>query len=130
MRRTTFDEEHELFRASFRQFLDKEVVPRNDEFERAGIVDRGVFARRPGEPASSGMAVPEELRRRRRRRLPLQPGHRRGDPGRRRQRRRRSASALHNDICLPYFLHATDDEQQAALAPRDRARRARSPPSP
>ena len=36
MRRTIFEEEHDLFRSAFRQFLDKELVPRNDEFEQAG----------------------------------------------------------------------------------------------
>jgi alkylation response protein AidB-like acyl-CoA dehydrogenase len=57
MHRTIFDEEHELFRDAFRQFLDKEVVPRNDEFERAGIVDRDVF-RAAGAAGFLGFAAP------------------------------------------------------------------------
>src|SRR5688572_17359756 len=43
MRRTIFDDEHEQFRSAFRQFLDKEVVPRFDEWEQAGVVDRAVY---------------------------------------------------------------------------------------
>src|SRR5687767_14437657 len=43
VRRTIFEEEHDLFRTSFRQFLDKELVPHVDEWERAGIVDRDIF---------------------------------------------------------------------------------------
>ncbi|MCU1372849.1 MAG: acyl-CoA dehydrogenase, partial [Actinomycetia bacterium] len=41
--RRYFDDDHDLFRASFRQFLDKEVVPHNDEWERAGIADRDIY---------------------------------------------------------------------------------------
>ena len=43
MRRTVFEEEHELFRQSFRAFLDKEVVPHHLEWERAGIVPHELF---------------------------------------------------------------------------------------
>ena len=52
MKRTIFDDDHELFRSSFRQFLEREVVPHNDEWERAGIADRSLY-RRPATPASS-----------------------------------------------------------------------------
>ena len=47
MRRTLFDDVHEDFRASFRTFLQREVVGeegRFGEWERAGIVPREVFA--------------------------------------------------------------------------------------
>jgi len=41
--RTLFTEEHESFRASFRRFLDKEVVPHHEHWEEQGYVDREVW---------------------------------------------------------------------------------------
>ncbi|MGH9113220.1 MAG: acyl-CoA dehydrogenase family protein, partial [Acidimicrobiales bacterium] len=43
MRRLLFDDEHELFRDSVRRFIASDVVPHNDEWERAGIVGRDLF---------------------------------------------------------------------------------------
>lgn len=43
MKRTLFDAEHEMFRQSFRRFLEKEVVPHHLAWERAGIVPRSLF---------------------------------------------------------------------------------------
>ncbi len=48
-----------MFRDSFRRFLDKEIVPRTEEFERDGIMDRALFAK-AGEAGFLGMEVPEE----------------------------------------------------------------------
>jgi alkylation response protein AidB-like acyl-CoA dehydrogenase len=115
MRRTLFDEEHELFRASFRQFLDKEVVPRNAEFERDGIMDRAVFAK-AGAAGFLGMDVDAAY----------------GGGGVKDFRynlvigEEVQAAAvnaaglgitLHNDICLPYFTSLTDEEQKGRWLP-------------
>ena len=43
MRRTIFEDEHELFRASVRQFVEKEIVPNVERWERDGLVDRELF---------------------------------------------------------------------------------------
>jgi alkylation response protein AidB-like acyl-CoA dehydrogenase len=115
VQRTIFDEDHELFRAAFRQFLDKEIVPRNDEFERDGIMDREVF-RAAGAAGFLGFAAPEE--------------HGGGgvDDFRYNQIIHEEIQAagvnaagmgitLHNDICLPYFLHSGTQEQQARWLP-------------
>ena len=115
MHRTIFDDDHELFRSSFRQFLDKEVVPRNDEFERDGIMDREVF-RSAGAAGFLGFAAPEE--------------HGGGgvDDFRYNQVIHEEIQAagvnaagmgitLHNDICLPYFLHSGTEEQKARWLP-------------
>jgi alkylation response protein AidB-like acyl-CoA dehydrogenase len=59
MQRTLFENEHEQFRASFRRWLDKEVVPHHLEWEEAGIVPREVF-QAAGMHGFLGMAVPEE----------------------------------------------------------------------
>ena len=115
MRRTIFEEEHELFRTSFRQFVDKELVPHVDEWERAGIVDRDVF-RKAGDAGFLGMAVPEELGGGgvddyRYNQVILEEIHMAGvgTPG--------MGIGLHNDVCLPYFLYGADDEQKKRWLP-------------
>jgi alkylation response protein AidB-like acyl-CoA dehydrogenase len=57
--RTLFEPEHELFRESYRAFLDRHVAPYHDEWEKAKIVDRGVWLE-AGKQGFLGMAVPEE----------------------------------------------------------------------
>src|SRR3954468_3540353 len=115
MQRTLFEFEHEEFRASFRRWLDKEVVPRHLEWEDAGIVPRDVFAA-AGAHGFLGMAVPEE--------------HGGGGVedfrynlviGEEVQLSGINAAGLgltlHNDICLPYFLRYCSDEQRARCLP-------------
>jgi alkylation response protein AidB-like acyl-CoA dehydrogenase len=115
MQRTIFEPEHEQFRESVRQFLARSVVPRIDEFERAGIVDREVFLA-AGEAGFLGFAVPEEhggggVRDFRYNAVLAEEAQAVG-----------AASAglglgLHTDICLPYFLDLTTDEQKARWLP-------------
>ena len=57
--RTLFEPEHDLFRESYRAFLDRHVAPYHDEWEKAKIVDRGVWLE-AGKQGFLGMAVPEE----------------------------------------------------------------------
>ena len=45
MARAIFDQEHEAFREAVGTFLDKEVVPFHDQWERDGIVDREAWAK-------------------------------------------------------------------------------------
>src|SRR5258708_54430 len=49
MRRRVFGETHSIFRAAFRSFLEKEVVPAYPAWEEQGYPDRELF-RRAGEP--------------------------------------------------------------------------------
>ena len=61
MKRTLFEDLHEDFRASFRTFLEREVVGeegRYGQWEREGIVPREVFAA-AGAGGFLGMAVGE-----------------------------------------------------------------------
>jgi alkylation response protein AidB-like acyl-CoA dehydrogenase len=110
-----FDDEHDQFRASFRGFLETEVLPYHAEWERAGIVDRDLF-RKAGDNGFLAMAAPEEyggggvddfrynlVIAEEVQRLGL------GGAG--------LGIAVHNDIGLPYFLHLTDDEQKARWLP-------------
>ena len=57
--RTLFEPEHEMFRDSFRAFLERHVAPFHEEWEKDTIVDRGVWLD-AGKQGFLGMAVPEE----------------------------------------------------------------------
>ena len=59
MRRAIFDQEHEAFREAVGTFLDKEVVPFHDQWERDGIVDREVWAK-AGTQGLLGLQLDEE----------------------------------------------------------------------
>ena len=115
MERTLFDEDHELFRDSVRRFIAADVAPHNDEWERAGLVDRGLFTA-AGKHGFLGMAAPVE--------------HGGGGVADFRynlviaeeiQRAGVNAAGLgwtlHNDICLPYFLALADEDQRARWLP-------------
>jgi len=115
VRRLLFDDEHELFRDSVRRFIASDVAPRNDEWERAGIVDRDLFLG-AGKHGFLGMAAPSD--------------HGGGGVddfrynliiGEEVQRAGVNAAGLgwtlHNDICLPYFLSLCNDEQKARWLP-------------
>jgi alkylation response protein AidB-like acyl-CoA dehydrogenase len=115
MQRTLFEDEHEQFRASFRRWLDKEVVPHHLEWEEAGIVPREVF-RAAGAHGFLGMAIPEDF------------GGGGVDDfrynlviGEEVQLSGVNAAGLgltlHNDICLPYFLRYCSDEQRERWLP-------------
>ena len=59
MTRAIFDQEHEAFREAVGTFLDKEVVPFHDQWERDGIVDREVWAK-AGAQGLLGLQLDEE----------------------------------------------------------------------
>jgi len=113
MRSTLYEPEHEAFRAMVRSFVAKEVVPFHEEWERAGIVDRGVWLE-AGKQGLLGMDVPEEY----------------GGGGVRDFRYQCIVSAelaragasgvgftLHNDVVAPYLLGLTTDEQKQRWLP-------------
>ncbi|MEW9897830.1 acyl-CoA dehydrogenase family protein [Chitinivorax sp. PXF-14] len=54
MERLHFEQEHNIFRESFREFLQREVIPQQEQWERDGIVSRDAW-RRAGE---AGFLVP------------------------------------------------------------------------
>ncbi|GIF16839.1 acyl-CoA dehydrogenase family protein [Actinoplanes teichomyceticus] len=59
MRRTVFNEDHEAFRQTLREFLQAEVVPHYDAWLRAGEVPRE-FYKKLAELGLFGIEVPEE----------------------------------------------------------------------
>ncbi|MEO9570297.1 MAG: acyl-CoA dehydrogenase family protein [Polaribacter sp.] len=55
-----FTEEHEAFRASFKDFLQKEVVPHIDKWEKNGCIERFIW-KKFGEMGYFGLSTPEEF---------------------------------------------------------------------
>lgn len=43
LKRTIFEQEHQIFRETFRDFLKKEVVPHQEKWEESGIVPRDIW---------------------------------------------------------------------------------------
>jgi acyl-CoA dehydrogenase len=114
MRRTVYGPEHEQLRGTVRSFLEREVVPVYADFEAAGSPSREFF-RRAGEVGLLGMQVPEEY----------------GGAGERSFKYNAVVTEeiqalglalgglrLHTDICMPYFLAYTSDEQRTRWLPR------------
>ena len=58
MNSTYFTEEHQLFRASFRNFLLKEVVPHIEKWEKSGTIERFIW-KKFGEMGFFGIHYPE-----------------------------------------------------------------------
>jgi alkylation response protein AidB-like acyl-CoA dehydrogenase len=115
MERTLYAAEHDLFRASFRQFVEKEMAPHHLAWEHAGIVDRELF-KAAGSHGFLGMAIPEEYGGGgsddfRYNAVITEETQRAGVAG------AGLGISLHNDICLPYFLRYCNDEQRRRWLP-------------
>ena len=112
MDRTLFREEHEMFRRSFRQFVEREVVPNQERWREAGSVDRETW-RKAGQ---SGFLCPA---------LPEADGGPGGDffhsciIGEELSRVYESGFALmlHSDIIVPYIHEFGNDEQKKKWLP-------------
>ncbi|MFJ9363599.1 acyl-CoA dehydrogenase family protein [Nocardia sp. NPDC101769] len=113
MERTLFEPEHELFRESFRKFLDQHVASRHEQWEHDGIVDRSVWLE-AGKQGFLGMAVPEEY----------------GGGGVLDFRYNAIVTeevtkgfysglgfGLHNDVIAPYLLELANEEQKRRWLP-------------
>jgi alkylation response protein AidB-like acyl-CoA dehydrogenase len=115
VKRRLFEDLHEDFRASFRTFLEREVAPGYADWEREGIVPREVFAK-AGAGGFLAMSVPERFGGAGAEdfRLNLVIGE---------ECQRTGLGSfglgvtLHNDICLPYFLSYTSEEQRERWLP-------------
>ncbi|GAA2631231.1 acyl-CoA dehydrogenase family protein [Dactylosporangium fulvum] len=108
-----YEAEHHAFRELCKEFLAREAVPHNDEWEKAGIVDRDVW-RKAGAAGLLGMDVDEEH----------------GGGGQRDFRFNAvlveeivAAGAsglgfgLHNDVVAPYLTDLTTEEQRKRWLP-------------
>jgi alkylation response protein AidB-like acyl-CoA dehydrogenase len=113
MRRTVMDAEHEAFRSAFREFVDKEIVPFHDEWERARIVPRELWEK-AGAHGFLCMNVPEAY------------GGGSSDDYRflavvSEELGRAGASGVgfpvHTDIVVPYLLAYGNEEQKRRFLP-------------
>ena len=111
--RTVFSGEHELFRDSVRAFIDAEVAPFHEQWEKDGVVSRDVWRKAgdagllccnqpeayggPGADFLFSAVVVEELARA-------------GTSG--------PAFYLHSDIVAPYIQHYGSEEQKQKWLPR------------
>ena len=114
--RTVYNADHEQFRSVFRQWLENEVVPHHEEWEKAGIAPRELWLD-AGRHGFLGYQVPEEF------------GGGGVDDYRFGAVMQEEVSdlgvigsangmTLHNDITLPYYLQLANDEQRARWLPR------------
>ncbi|MFD7667055.1 acyl-CoA dehydrogenase family protein [Streptomyces sp. NPDC059788] len=113
MRRTVFNEDHEAFRETIRDFIAAEVVPVYDEWMQAGQAPRD-FYKKLGELGVFGIEVPEEY----------------GGAGETsfkfnaviteecaRAGVSFGGSGVHTALCLPYFLEYANEEQKRRWLP-------------
>jgi alkylation response protein AidB-like acyl-CoA dehydrogenase len=114
MKRTIYDEDHEAFRASVKEFLDRQVVPNLEEHAAQKAIPRE-FWLEAGKQGFLGLEIPEEF-----------GGSEAGDyrfnavlteelakvnmalP---------SCVGIHADIVAPYLVHLTTDEQKKRWLP-------------
>ena len=115
MKREIFEPDHDLLRATAREFVEREMVPNVAKWEEQGIVDRDLFSK-AGQAGLLGMAIPEEY------------GGGGVDDFRFNTviveeivRADAIASGmcitLHNDVVLPYFLRLANEEQRRRWFP-------------
>ncbi len=112
---TIYDDTHELFRDSFRSFVNDRMLPHYDQWESEGIMDRNVYVE-AGKHGFVGMAIPEAF----------------GGGGTKDFRFNAVISeelaragiggaglgiGLHNDITTPYFIEYCNDEQATRWLP-------------
>ena len=112
MQRTLYRDEHEIFRKSFRTFLERAVVPHQMRWIEAGIVDRSIWR----EAGAAGFLCPW-----------LEPEH--GGAGGdwlfscvvteelTRVYESGFAMPLHSDIIVPYIHEFGNDEQKRRWLP-------------
>ena len=114
MRREIFDDDHEAFRSSVKEFLDREVTPHLEEHADSHGLPRE-FWKAAGEQGFLGLEVPEEY----------------GGMGANDYRFNAvlteelakvnmtlpSCVGIHADIVAPYLVHLTNDEQKKRWLP-------------
>ncbi|QCK15522.1 acyl-CoA dehydrogenase family protein [Mangrovivirga cuniculi] len=113
--RDIFNEEHALFRDSVKDFINREVVPYNEEWEKNKMVSRESW-KKFGENGFLGIQVPEEygglgLDDFRYNAILIEELSRSGCAG------PAIGYPLHSDIVLPYIIHNGSEELKKRVLP-------------
>ena len=111
--RTVYREDHEMFRATARRFVERECLPRQADWDKAGLVDRETWLK-AGREGLLCTAIPEEY------------GGGGGDFGHGAVLIEELAAAnisgpafyLHSDIIAPYILRLGTEEQKRQWLPK------------
>ncbi|MEV0107392.1 acyl-CoA dehydrogenase family protein [Nocardia sp. NPDC050799] len=114
MERTLFEPEHDLFRESYRKFLETHVAPFHDQWAEQGVVDRSVWLE-AGKQGFLGMAMPEEyggggVKDFRYNSIITEESVRGQYSG--------LGFGLHNDVIAPYLLELANEEQKQRWLPK------------
>ncbi|MCL4253898.1 MAG: acyl-CoA dehydrogenase family protein [Anaerolineae bacterium] len=114
LKREIFEKDHQMFRDSFRKFVEREIVPHHEEWEKQKLVPREVWLK-AGENGFLGFNVPEEYGGMgvldfRYNAIITEELVRVGASG--------PGFSLHNDICIPYILHYGTEEQKQRFLPK------------
>ena len=115
MKRTLYEADHELYRASVHEFVDREVSPNVAKWETEGKIDKAMF-HKAGDAGLLGMAIPVER------------GGGGGDDFRFNAVVVEEliygdafasglAITLHNDVVTPYFTKLSNEEQATRWLP-------------
>ncbi len=103
-----FDAEHRMFRDSMRKFVEREIVPYHDQWEKDGVVSRELW-QKAGENGFLCLQVPEEyggmgLRDYRYNMIPIEELVRVGASG--------PGFTVHSDIVAPYITNYGSEDQK------------------
>ncbi|HIP71787.1 MAG TPA: acyl-CoA dehydrogenase [Anaerolineae bacterium] len=114
MERNIFTDEHQMFRESVRRFIEKEIAPYHEQWEKEGIVPRELWLK-AGKMGFLAMDVPEEygglgLKDFRYNVVITEELTKAGASG--------VGFGLHNDITVPYFLAYGAEEQKERFLPK------------
>lgn len=114
MKRMLFNEEHEMFRQAFRRFVEKEVAPYHEQWEKEGMVAREAWLK-AGSQGFLGLDVPEQyggggVRDFRYNAIITEELIRVGASG--------AAFSLHNDVIVPYLVAYSNEEQKQRWLPK------------
>jgi alkylation response protein AidB-like acyl-CoA dehydrogenase len=114
MDRTIFDNEHKMFRDSFRKFVQQEIAPHHAKWEEEGIVPRELWTK-AGQYGFLGMDVPEQyggggIKDFRYNTIVTEELVKVGASG--------VGFGLHSDIVIPYILTYGTEEQKQRWLPK------------
>ncbi len=111
--RTLFSEEHAVFRDSVRKFMEKEIAPHREEWEKNGVISREAWEKAgaagllcPDMPEEYGGAGADFLYAS----ILIEEQTRIGASG--------PGFSLHSNIVAPYILHYGSEEQKRTWLPK------------